>query len=185
MLLAGDEIGHTQQGNNNVYCQDGPLAWLNWEHSHEQRTLLEFVRALLRLRRTEPVFRRRQFFQGRAIHGADSKDLYWIRPDGAEMSEADWQAAHASCLALVLPGDQIEESDENGERIVGDTLAVLFNAHHQSIEFRLGARQRNIGWRSEIDTARAEAPPRTFAHMGIYPLAARSVVVLRGVDAGS
>ncbi len=182
MLLAGDEFGHTQQGNNNAYCQDSSLAWLNWELSAEQQSLLEFVRELLRLRRAEPVFRRRQFFQGRAIHGAEIKDLYWIKPDGGEMNEADWQAGHANCLGLVLPGDQIEELGDNGERITGDTFAMLFNAHHEPIAFRLGARRRDISWRCEIDTSRPGATPRSFAQMATFPLAARSLAVLRAVS---
>ncbi len=95
MLLAGDEFGHSQHGNNNAYCQDSPLAWLDWNLSTEQRALLDFTQKLMRLRKTEPVFLRRHFFQGRAIHGADIKDLYWLKPDGSEMADWDWHTDHA------------------------------------------------------------------------------------------
>jgi isoamylase len=179
MLTSGDEFGHTQLGNNNPYCQDSPLVWLDWNHCPAQRALFAFTRELLHLRRTQPVFHRRRFFQGRPIHGASIKDLYWIRPDGAEMTEADWNAGHARCFAMALPGDQIVETGEQGERITGDTFVILFNAHDELVSFRLGARHRDIRWTREFDTADPEAPRDTFPTMGIYPLQGRSLAVLR------
>jgi isoamylase len=178
MLLSGDEFGQTQHGNNNVYCQDSPVAWLNWNLSEEQRALLDFVRTLMRLRKTQPVFRRRHFFQGRPIHGAKIKDLYWLKPEGSEMSDGDWASGFARCLGMVLPGDQISEVGENGERIVGDSFTILFNAHHEPISFRLGTRHRNLRWTCVIDTASPNTPPRSFAHMSEFPLEARSLAVL-------
>jgi isoamylase len=179
MLLAGDEFGQTQHGNNNAYCQDSPLAWLDWDLSAEQRTLLEFTRNLLRLRKSQPVFRRRHFFQGRPIHGAEIKDLYWIKPDGNEMTETDWNSSYASCLGMALPGDQITEMSERGERIVGDTFALLLNAHSEPIDFRLGARQRDLAWTCSFDTAQPDASPREFEEMSVFPLQAHSLAVLR------
>ena len=181
MLLAGDEFGQTQDGNNNAYCQDSELAWLNWTLSGEQKALLDFTREIMRLRKTEPVFRRRQFFQGREIHGAEIKDLYWMKPDGTEMSEADWRGGHARCLGIALAGDQIAEADEQGARILGDTFAILFNAHYEPIPFRLGARRRDVRWTCVLDTAAPNAPERTFEHMAECPLQPRSLVVLRAV----
>src|SRR4030095_2087516 len=169
MLLAGDEFGQTQHGNNNAYCQDSPLAWLNWDLSAEQRASLEFVRAIVLLRKTNPACRRRNFFQGRQIDGAEIKDLYWLKPDGAEMTDADWNMGYARCLGMVLPGDQITEVDEHGERIVGDSFALLFNAHHEPISFRLGARQRDVRWTWVLDTAASDTPRRTFEHMSEFP----------------
>ena len=180
MLLAGDEFGHTQHGNNNAYCQDSPLAWLDWNLSTEQRALLDFTQKLMRLRKTEPVFLRRHFFQGRAIHGADIKDLYWLKPDGSEMADGDWHTDHARCLGMTLPGDQITEIGERGERIMGDTFVILFNAHHEPIPFRLGVRRRDLLWKCVLDTATPdETTPRTFEHMSVFPLHARSLAVLR------
>jgi glycogen operon protein len=180
MLLAGDEFGHTQGGNNNAYCQDSPVAWLDWDHSKEQRELLTFTRAVLQLRKSQPVFRRRRFFQGRAIHGADIKDIYWLKPDGSEMNESDWSAGHARCLGMGLPGDQIGEVDEKGERIRGDTFVLLINAHHEPVPFRLGARRRDVRWECVLDTARLEqGKPRIFEHMSVYILEARSTAILR------
>ena len=180
MLLAGDEFGQTQHGNNNAYCQDSSLAWLDWNLSAEQRALLDFVRDLVCLRKTQPVFRRRHFFQGRPIHGEEIKDLYWLKPDGSEMSNSDWNNACARSLCMVLPGDQITEIGERAERIIGDSFAILFNAHHQSISFRLGARRRDIRWTCVLDTAAPDASPRTFKHMSEFPLQPRSLAILRG-----
>ncbi|MGZ5004631.1 MAG: glycogen debranching protein GlgX [Chthoniobacterales bacterium] len=179
MLLAGDEFGQTQHGNNNVYCQDSPVAWLDWNLSAEQRTLLDFVRELVRLRKTQPVFRRRHFFQGRSIHGAETKDLYWLKPDGTEMGEPDWNTGHVRCLGMVLAGDQITETNEEGERIVGDSFAILFNASGESVSFKLGARSRDLRWRCILDTTMASAEPRVFEHMSVFPLHARSLAVLQ------
>ena len=134
---------------------------------------------VMRLRKTQPVFRRRHFFQGRQIYGPEIKDLYWLKPDGSEMSEADWNAGHARCLGMALPGDQITETDEQGERIVGDSFAILFNAHHEAISFRLGARRRDIRWSCVLDTAAPENTPRVFEHMSYFPLQARSLALFR------
>ena len=180
MLLAGDEFSQTQDGNNNAYCQDSALAWLNWNLSTEQKDLLEFVRKVIQLRKTEPVFRRRRFFQGRSIHGTEIQDVYWLTPDGSEMSEHDWWSDHARCLGLVLIGDQIDETDECGERISGETFAILFNAHHEAIAFRLGARERDVSWTCVIDTASPNDTGAIYQHMSYFPLQARSLAVLRG-----
>jgi isoamylase len=180
MLLAGDEFSQTQDGNNNAYCQDSALAWLNWNLSTEQKDLLEFVRKVIQLRKTEPVFRRRRFFQGRSIHGTEIQDVYWLKPDGSEMSEHDWWSDHARCLGLVLIGDQIDETDERGERISGETFAILFNAHHEAIAFRLGARERDASWTCVIDTASPNDTGAIYQHMSYFPLQARSLAVLRG-----
>jgi glycogen operon protein len=179
MLLAGDEVGHTQEGNNNSYCQDSPLSWINWDLSEEQRELLAFVRRLIRLRRENPVFRRRYFFQGRPIHGLDVKDLYWLTPGGAEMADSDWNAGHAQCLGMGLMGDQIEETDEHGRRIIGDSFLILFNAHHQSVSFRLGGRARGLNWEVLVDTCNPEVEGRCLECLDDYPLQGRSLAVLR------
>jgi len=179
MLLAGDESGHTQQGNNNAYCQDSPLTWLDWEFGPERASLLEFTRMLLKLRRDQPVFRRRRFFQGRPIHGEDVKDLYWLKPDGMEMGDGDWRSNHVQCLGMALPGNQIEETDARGEPIVGDSFVILFNARPDMVGFRLGGRHRDLYWVCVFDTAQPDATERRFAHMETYLMDGRSLVVLR------
>ena len=181
MLLAGDEFGQTQHGNNNAYCQDSPVAWLNWNLSEEQRALLEFTRELMHLRSTQPVFRRRRFFLGRPIHGAEIKDLYWLKPDGNEMSDADWNTGHARCVGMALPGDQIAETDDHGQCMSGDSFAILLNAHHEEIPFRLGARRHDLRWKCILDTGTPEPEARIFEHMSTFPLQAHSLVVLQAI----
>jgi len=181
MLLAGDEFGRTQCGNNNAYCQDNPISWLNWNLDEERRALLYFVRLLIDLRRKQPVFRRRHFFQGRAIHGTDIKDLYWIRPDGMEMSEVDWNSPHVRCLGMGLLGDQIVECDERGQPVRGDSFLILMNAGDATVPFCLSARQRQVSWTLVLDTYDGvnSLQEGTFAHMAEYQLQSRSLAVLQ------
>jgi isoamylase len=133
----------------------------------------------MRLRKAQPVFRRRNFFQGRPIHGAEIKDLYWLKPDGREMSDRDWASGFARCLGMVLLGDQIAEVSEHGDRIVGDSFAILLNAHREPISFRLGTRQRDVSWTCVLDTAAPDAGRRMFEHMSEFPLQALSLALLR------
>jgi glycogen operon protein len=179
MLLAGDEFGQTQSGSNNAYCQDSPIVWLDWNLCAEQRTLLHFTREVMRLRKTEPVFRRRHFFQGRPIHGSENKDLYWLKADGTEMTDSDWNGSRLQCICMILPGDQITETSEKGEPIVGNSFAILLNAHYEPIPFRLGARRRDLNWKCILDTAASSAEAQVFEHMSSFPLQPRSMVVLQ------
>jgi glycogen operon protein len=179
MLLAGDELGQTQNGNNNVYCQDSPLAWLNWELSEEQRDLFEFVRRLIRLRKENPVFRRRHFYQGRPIHGLEVKDLYWLAPNGTEMADSDWDAGYARCLGMGLMGKQIDEIDDHGRRIRGDSFLILFNAGHENLPFHLGGRARGLNWELILDTSSQHPESRLLERLNEYPLQGRSVAMLR------
>jgi glycogen operon protein len=151
MLLAGDEIGRTQQGNNNGYCQDNELSYLDWAGADQD--LLAFTQRLIELRREEPVFRRRGWFQGRPIHGAEHTDIAWFRPDGSEMREEDWQTGYAKSLGVFLNGEGIAAPGPRGERIRGDSFYVIFNAHHDALSFRLPGDGLGAGWRLEIDTA--------------------------------
>jgi isoamylase len=149
MLLGGDEIGRTQQGNNNAYCQDNEISWHNWDADAE---LLEFTSSLIRLRKEHPVFRRRKFFMGRSIRGASKTDIAWFRPDGQEMSEDDWGTGYVKSLAVFLNGKGLSEHDVQGEPIEDDSFLVLFNAHHESLDFRL---PQDLGglWVKVLDTS--------------------------------
>ena len=155
MLLAGDETGRTQQGNNNAYCQDNDISWVDWHLGRPRRELLAFTQRLISLFHQHPVLRRRRFFQGRRIRGSEVKDLVWFRPDGKEMSDEDWENPYARCLGLRLAGDAIEEVDERGNRIVDDTLLLLLNAHHESIPFVLPAHRPKVRWELVLDTREA------------------------------
>jgi glycogen operon protein len=181
MLQAGDEIGHTQQGNNNAYCQDNQVSWLDWNLGRPQQELLEFTRLLIRLFHQHPVLRRRKFFQGRQIRGSQVKDLSWFCPDGREMTDEDWNNWHTRCLGLRLAGNAIEEVDTRGRRVVDDTLLILLNAHYEPLSFVLPAHRADIQWEVLLDTREATGRPRHRLTRGgeSYALEARSLVLLR------
>jgi isoamylase len=152
MLVGGDEMGRTQWGNNNAYCQDNEISWFGWEQVDEG--LLEFTSALIALRRRHPVFRRRRWFVGSPVRGTEAHDIAWFRPDGAEMSDEDWQHGFARSLGVFLNGQAIPSLDERGERVVDDTFLVLFNGHHEALPFRLPAAEPwGESWLRVLDTA--------------------------------
>ena len=181
MLLAGDELGRTQLGNNNAYCQDNEISWLDWKLDRPRRELIEFTRFLMRFRDQHPVLRRRHFFQGRRIRGSEVKDLAWFRPDGKEMSDEDWNNLEARCFGLRLAGDAIEELDDRGNRIVDDTLLILLNAHHEPVSFTLPAHRRKVRWEVVFDTFETglQRKKRFIRGGEIYDLKDRSLAVLR------
>jgi len=177
MVLAGDEIGHTQRGNNNAYCQDNDISWLDWRPgSVEQARMTRFVQTVLRIRREQPVLRRRRFFHGRPIRGTGIKDIYWVRPDGAEMTDADWGAG-ARSLGVGLVGDQIDEVDERGRRIQGDTLVLLLNGNPDPVTFRVPG-NNGAKWERLVDTAMPDEPPEHLEARE-YELHGRSVALFR------
>ena len=180
MLVAGDEMQRTQNGNNNAYCQDNPLSWVNWELTPENRDFLKFVREMVALRQKHPIFRRRYFFQGRQIRGTGIKDLAWLRPDGEEMGEQEWHESAARCLGLFLAGEGLEEKDERGRPVTDDDFLLLLNAHHERIDFTLpGFAKASSGWTVMVDTFDGARHGQHFVASQRYPLEARSLVVLR------
>ena len=177
MLAAGDEMGRTQNGNNNAYCQDNEISWLNWElDSHDREFMQLRAVSLIKLRKEHPVFHRRRFFQGRRIKGANVKDICWLRPDGEEMTRQGMATFYfARCLGLLLHGDAIEEQDERGRKIHDDTFLLLLNAHHQP--FRFACRNSwasPAGGSTSIPAMRTANAPTvaTFTPVKSYPLQA-------------
>jgi len=179
MLVAGDERGRTQQGNNNAYCQDSAVSWMDWTLDRSRRELLEFTQQLIRLFHQHPVLRRRKFFQGRRIRGSEVKDLAWFRPDGQEMSDEDWENPQAHCLGLRLAGDAIEEVDARGNRIIDDTLLMMLNAHYEPIAFVLPAHRPKVRWELVLDTRGMLDKRRHRPLRGgdVYEMAARSLTL--------
>jgi isoamylase len=151
MLLGGDEMGRTQCGNNNAYCQDNEISWFDWENM--DGTLVAFTRRMLDLRRRHPVFRRVDYFEGRPLHGGGVVDIAWFRPDGSEMDDADWAAGFARSVGLFLNGEAIPTPGPRGERIVDDSFLMLFNAHHEKLAFTLPPEEFGVGWVRLVDTA--------------------------------
>jgi glycogen operon protein len=186
MLLGGDAMGHTQNGNNNAYCQDNEISWIDWDEKNRNSDLLEFTRLVIELRRNHPVFRRRKFFQGRAIKGADIKDIVWLLPGGEEMSDEGWGRGSAQCLGVFLAGDGLDEVDEHAEPVRDESFLVLLNAHHEPVPFQLPTMQQEGSWLPLIDTARERGIGSKEGQPGgaIYPLEARSMAVLVARGAG-
>lgn len=185
MLLAGDELSHTQKGNNNTYCQDNELTWLDWNLNEEETQFLEFVGRLARFRKEQPVLKRRNFFQGRSIRGTDIKDVTWFNPKGEEMSDEDWNAGYVKCLGVSWSGDVITEVDEQGERIAGDTLLILLNAHHEPIPFVVPHPPEGREWQRVLDTANLEVTGDAIPADKPYSLEGRSLVVMRRPPLGT
>ncbi len=186
MLLAGDERGRTQGGNNNAYCQDNEISWIDWYLDDQGRQLLDFTRKLITIRSQHPVLHRRRFFQGRRIHGSDIRDIVWWRPDGQEMSNDEWSNGLVRCLGMLLNGQAMSEWDEQGQRVDDDILLLLLNAYHQPIPFVLphGAEASTddalpLLWDILVDTCwtdTATLPPLLPGQE--YPLQGRSLALL-------
>jgi glycogen operon protein len=178
MLLGGDELGRTQGGNNNAYCQDNELSWFDWDHA--EIALLSYTRALIAFRRGHPIFRRRRFFEGRPIQGVP--DIGWFTPEGVEMSQDDWDKGFAKSLGVFLNGDDIASVNQHGEPLTDDSFLILFNAHYEPLEFALPERFGQL-WEVVLDTADALPPTegRVVKSDETYHVTDRSLVVLRRV----
>jgi isoamylase len=173
MLLGGDEIGRSQGGNNNAYCQDDEISWFNWAATDDG--LRDFTRRAIRLRQGHPVFRRRHWFQGRPIRG--TVDIGWLRPDGTEMDDADWDAAFARSVGVFLNGESLSERDDRGRRVTDGSFLVLLNAHDERLDWVLPA-QWGEAWVTVIDTSgEIERDVRVGLEKPV-PVAARSMLVL-------
>ena len=179
MLLAGDEMGRTQRGNNNAYCQDNEVSWIDWNLGPEARHLFEFTRRVIALRNAHPLFRRRTFLRGRAVHDSEVKDVTWLTPHGTEMTDQEWHQSFARCLGMFLSGGGLSERDERGQPVMDDDLLVLLNAHHDAIPFKLPAEPRRR-WTALMDTAASDgAPSQEFFESGAaYPLQGRALALL-------
>lgn len=177
MIRAGDEIGCTQRGNNNAYCQDNEISWVDWNLTESKKQLLQFTQKLIRLRREEPVFRRRKFFQGRLIRGSGVKDITWFDVNGQEMMDEAWNASSVRSLGVLLAGDAMQEVDEYGERIVGDTLLLLMNASSEDTLFILPACRTGLTWEIVLDTFDLNADALALTEVQKYKLKNRSLAV--------
>jgi glycogen operon protein len=185
MLSAGDEMGRTQRGNNNAYCQDTELGWVSWQLGRRDRELLEFTRRLARLRSEHAIFRRRHFFQGRRIRGSELEDITWLRPDGLEMTESQWNTRFTRCFGMRLGGDAILEWDEQARRVSDDTFLILFNSDAEAIDFTLPSAARPILWTVVLDTNDPRVLEGAWSRPAgsSVPLPGRSVLVLKRGEA--
>jgi glycogen operon protein len=181
MVLGGDELSHTQGGNNNPYCQDNETFWLNWRLDEEQERFLEFTGQMIAFRRRHAVFSRRRFLQADAMTAEGLKEIIWLTPHGDEMTETEWNQHFARCLGVYLAGAAIERRDRHGHPVKDNNFLLLFNAHHEMISFKLPNFLIEKSWWTVLDTAAVEKP---FAQNRIepgseYPLHGRSLALLR------
>jgi isoamylase len=185
MFLHGDEMGRTQHGNNNVYCQDNELSWVDWTPDERWAQLLAFTRKVVALRRDHPVFRRRRFFKGAASEGGQSDlgDIAWFTTSGTQMQQSDWQRGDARAVAVFLNGERIQESDKRGQRILDDSFLVLFSAHDEDLEFTLPPKEYGTWWSVLVDTADdgtwASDSGDTYGPGDVVLTSPRSTIVLR------
>jgi glycogen operon protein len=178
MISGGDELCRTQLGNNNAYCQDNEISWTSWAAAPEQRDMLQFTRRVIAIWKTHPVLRRRKFFQGRRIRGAEVADIAWLGPTGAEMTDEMWSSPDVRVLGVRLNGDAIQDVDERGERITSDSLLLMLNAGAQPVSFVLPATSPVERWETLLDTADPWALPRRLQAGDRYELQSRSMAVL-------
>ncbi|QUQ66684.1 glycogen debranching protein GlgX [Kutzneria sp. CA-103260] len=182
MLLHGDELGRTQHGNNNVYCQDNETSWVDWSLAKTNSDLVEFTARLAALRAKHPVFRRRKFFQGRPLRkGDDRRDIAWFNPDGEEMTEADWDTDFGRAVGVFLNGDAMDELDRRGEWVTDDSFLLCFNAWHEVVDFRIPDGEYGSNWHVVVDTSceSTKEPDTQLAGGSTLPVPARSLVLLQ------
>jgi isoamylase len=177
MILGGDEMGRTQGGNNNAYCQDNEISWFDWQSV--DRGLLEFTRRIVQIKREHSVFQRRRWFKGRPLHGKEVADIAWFRPDAEPMSEEDWQSGLVKSIAVFLNGNALRDLDEHGRRLSDDSFLLLFNAHHEPISFTTPPADFGASWTVVVDTTtELGEESKTFAAGETVSVAARALLVL-------
>jgi glycogen operon protein len=179
MLSGGDELLRTQRGNNNAYCQDNAISWTDWSMTPEKQDFLEFTRRVIAIWKAYPVLRRRKFFQGRRIRGAEVQDIAWLEPSGAEMTDDMWSSPEVRALAVRLNGDAIQDVNERGERIVSDTLLLMLNAGAEPVTFELPATAPIERWETLVDTADPWQASRRLRAGDRYALPPHSMAALK------
>lgn len=179
MLLAGDEMGRTQRGNNNAYCQD-ELSWFDWHVAPEDRQFFNFVRHLLTLRKEHPAFRRTQFLRGRSVRGTRIKDVVWLNPRGTEISDQEWSQGTAHCLGLFLAGDATDTYDAQGHLLTDDDFLLLLNNAGTAADFQFASFLPQRRWEVIFDTSLEPATggARNPALAGSFVVQPRSLVLL-------
>jgi glycogen operon protein len=177
MISGGDEFGRTQKGNNNAYCQDNEITWYDWNLRPEQKSLLDFFRKLLKLRKSSPVLKRRKFFHGRPIRGSKINDISWFSPSGQEMTDEEWNSDFVRSIGVRLAGDAINEVDAKGNPLVGNTLLMIFNAHFEPVPFVLPAHSAGIQYCMELNTATDTTDPEITDGGDTFIMEGRSMAI--------
>ena len=181
MIGGGDEIGRTQEGNNNAYCQDNEISWFNWTLTPDERALWEFTRQMIALRKSHPVLHRRRFFRGRPIRGSEIRDITWYRSDGGLMTTEEWDTAWMRCIGMRLAGEATGELDEWGTPVSDDTLLIILNAAPEPVSFKLPNAHFGRAWEVLVDTGKSDLEPTGIVvpYGQQYHLDPRSFVLMR------
>jgi glycogen operon protein len=158
MILGGDEVARTQNGNNNAYCQDNELTWFDWKLDDRKQGLLDFTRKLIKIRSSHPALHQRKFFQDRKIRGSEGKDILWLRPDGEEMTDEEWSLGWVRSLGMAMNGRALGDVDDQGEEIFDDDFLLLLNCHHEPIQFFLPKAAEIPSWHVLVDTSEPDLP---------------------------
>ena len=182
MICGGDEIGRTQGGNNNAYCQDNEISWYHWDLDDRRHALLDFTCKLIELRKSHPNLRRKKFYQDRVVHNSVLKDIAWYRTDGQEMTEDEWNAGWVRSLAVLFNGQTLNSVDEMGQAITDDTFLILLNSSHEGVTYTLPAGPHGHHWEMVFDTSNLKTPFKSAEMNGSLEVYARSVVLLRERD---
>jgi glycogen operon protein len=180
MLVAGDEISRTQNGNNNPYCQDNEISWINWEKADKK--LLDFTRKLIHLRKNHPVFCRRRWFKGQPIRGVGLEDIAWFLPDGKEMGEENWNHDFAKSLGVYLNGYGLRSSGPKGEKIIDDNFYIIFNAHSEPLSYKLPSERYGKEWIKILDTCEdfiSEEGDEKYEMDEVIKVEGRSIILLK------
>ena len=179
MILGGDEICRTQQGNNNAYCQDNEISWTNWDLDDRKQSLLDFTTKLIELRRAHPNLRRRKFYQDRAVHNSVLKDIAWYGTDGQEMDEGAWNAGWARSLAIMFNGQTLDSVNEMGQPVTDDTFLILLNSAENTVTYTLPPSVHHMGWELVLDTSNLQEPFGSATMNGTFDVQPRSLVVMK------
>jgi isoamylase len=181
MISHGDELSRTQNGNNNVYCQDNETSWVDWDLDDRKRAFLDFTRRLVAVRERHPSLGRPRFFQGRKIRGSPVEDLVWFRPDGEPMTEEEWNEGWARAIGMRLGGKALTEADAEGKRLIDDDHFLFFNGHYEAVTFCLPKDAAGDTWGVVVDTASGEVDggERTITAGEEFDVPARSLLLLR------
>lgn len=181
MISHGDEYGRTQNGNNNAYCQDNEIAWMDWNWNENQRKLHEFTRKIIAIRNEYPITHRRRYFKNRQIMGEGIKDIRWLNSDGLDMSREEWETSFIRCMGMLLNGELMQEMDEFGKNLKEDILLILVNSYWEPVSFTLPHEGLSSSWDVLMDTEKPDLAETETHVLSVYKIAARSMVLLKNV----
>jgi glycogen operon protein len=179
MLLAGDEIGRTQQGNNNSYCQDNEISWIDWKTADQE--LFDFTAKLIELRKKHAAFSRKNWFNGERVNDRDVEDIAWFKPDGTQMAQDNWGDEKAKSVAVFLNGQGLHAVDSEGRKVIDDNFYVIFNAHDQPVDYKLPSEKYAKAWKMILDTARYDQEDKKEPYKAgeTIKIDSRSVILLQ------